>query len=144
MDSCDPSSPGFFYYVKVHNAAPNPDLKVAGLGQLRSPVSEEDVQALTSIATPVNRQHHQSSVQTDVSNLGCWEVGADKLSLNNPLWDQWIEESEISICRNLCPESLGGQYEHDDEDVADMSMGDESPEMVLRCLRMWTPCANPK
>ncbi|KAJ7169374.1 hypothetical protein C8R43DRAFT_122366 [Mycena crocata] len=67
--------------------APNPCLEIDGLGTVGLPLSERDARAIISACKPARLP----SGNTELS--GIWEMSAEKIHLDNPAWDTWIEKT---------------------------------------------------
>ncbi|KAF8198172.1 hypothetical protein K438DRAFT_1966916 [Mycena galopus ATCC 62051] len=65
--------------------APNPCLKIDGIGTVGIPLSERDALAIISAAVPVCAAHD--------STPSIWEVPADKIHFDDPAWESWIRKT---------------------------------------------------
>ncbi|KAJ6510824.1 hypothetical protein C8R45DRAFT_1068742 [Mycena sanguinolenta] len=65
--------------------APNPCLKIDGLGTVGIPLSDRDARAIISASQPVCVFHN------DTGTSGRWELAPEKVHFENPAWNTWIQ-----------------------------------------------------
>ncbi|KAJ7677257.1 hypothetical protein B0H17DRAFT_1139760 [Mycena rosella] len=78
--------------------APDPNLKIEGLGGLELPLSELDASALIFACVP-----ERTDSAGLVANLGVWLLASAKVSFGNPAWQRWVQEvAGPTALRALC------------------------------------------
>ncbi|RXW16476.1 hypothetical protein EST38_g9378 [Candolleomyces aberdarensis] len=84
-----------YFHCHTDPCAPNPGLKIEGVGNVSLPLSERDAQAIISVATPIRVGEEQ-----DVG--GAWEVEATKVEIRNANWDSYLATNAIlAACETL-------------------------------------------
>ncbi|KAH8833950.1 hypothetical protein DL96DRAFT_1491083 [Flagelloscypha sp. PMI_526] len=99
---------GSYYHASSTNSAPDPSLRVEGLGIISLPLSGEGAQALknASAQAPYGRGS-QTIVNKDVRDT--WQIASDCVSFGNKKWTKWIKDVVIpSVSASLgVPASTG-------------------------------------
>ncbi|KAK7039307.1 hypothetical protein R3P38DRAFT_473664 [Favolaschia claudopus] len=78
---------GVFAYSQRYDmgVAPNPCLKIDGLGTVGIPLSERDARAIISASAPV------IGTNNDTKTSGMWELPSEKVHFDNSAWGTWID-----------------------------------------------------
>ncbi|KAF7340841.1 hypothetical protein MSAN_02113500 [Mycena sanguinolenta] len=67
--------------------APNPCLKINGLGTVGIPLSDRDARAIISASKPV------CVFNNDPKTSGRWELAPEKVHFENPAWTTWVQNT---------------------------------------------------
>ncbi|RXW17219.1 hypothetical protein EST38_g8637 [Candolleomyces aberdarensis] len=79
---------GSHHYCLTEQSAPNPFLRVAGLGPLELPLSEGDARSIASVASPVRAAEDQTA-----NNV--WEVGPSDLMVEGAAWQGYLNNAVL-------------------------------------------------
>jgi hypothetical protein len=74
---------GGYFCCSTGESAPNPALRVAGVGLLELPLSEGGARLITTVASPVRAAEGQ------IAN-SVWEVGASYLGVGDAAWQDYL------------------------------------------------------
>ncbi|KZS87473.1 hypothetical protein SISNIDRAFT_419545 [Sistotremastrum niveocremeum HHB9708] len=97
-----------FGVSKTYEDAPDPDLRVAGFGNVALPLTEEKARELVQVChqAPYGKKE-QTLVDTSVRDT--WEIDADRVLFKNPLWQKWLKSVVVNtVAKQLGVASISG------------------------------------
>ncbi|KII94746.1 hypothetical protein PLICRDRAFT_96854, partial [Plicaturopsis crispa FD-325 SS-3] len=91
---------GTFSFYGSYPDAPNPFLRVEGLGDVGLPLSTRDAQAIIvhSKHAPFGKGE-RTVVDTTIRDT--WEIDASQVHIDNPAWNTWMESVVREVCGTL-------------------------------------------
>ncbi|KZS90678.1 hypothetical protein SISNIDRAFT_430659, partial [Sistotremastrum niveocremeum HHB9708] len=102
------SSQSEYGLSETFQEAPDPGLRVNGFGKVTLPLAEDKARQLVRVChrAPFGRRE-QTVVDQEVRDT--WEINADQISFENPLWQTWFKSVVVdNVAKKLGVTSISG------------------------------------
>ncbi|GJE87378.1 hypothetical protein PsYK624_034610 [Phanerochaete sordida] len=101
-----------FSFRQTYAEAPNPVLKIDGLGTVGLPLSDRDAEAIKSQTVHATAKRGRRASAAKIAQ-DTWDVAASKVTLTSPRWDTFLQKAAEEVCRafNTSPKASKPQCE---------------------------------
>ncbi|KZS90679.1 hypothetical protein SISNIDRAFT_551429 [Sistotremastrum niveocremeum HHB9708] len=98
-------------FVTSYEEAPNPGLRVSGLGRVSLPLTDRGAQELVDSFQP--NSSRKTKTKGSKESSGTLEISADKISFDNPRWNTWLKETVKPQIKERLDISCDAKYKLD-------------------------------
>lgn len=92
---------GYFHHTATLPSAPNPCLKISGMGLIGLPLNQREALALLAVASPAHNQERSLDSVVNESTACTWDIEPDNVEFGNPLWTTWVQDASKEVCARL-------------------------------------------